>query len=129
MKQHLTKALLTIVALLAFTGCTYPTFVKPPDAFTGPSATGYYWPNFTADVVENTSGDHVVTWSAEQRSPDIVGAYGIVHVNGVEVFNANLQASAGTDVLNLTPGTYAVEVWAVWREATELLWTGWVVQS
>ncbi len=136
MRNRISILVATIVIAILASSCVGSVFVLPAVPFpdTAPIQfdfdldgvrEDYFYPNVTAEVIENSAGQFVVAFSADLRSPDLVGTWGIVTLNGVQLFNASLIDSAGTYVLPVG-STGFVEVWADWRETTQLVWTGWI---
>lgn len=117
--------LFTVVALLA-SSCVLTVAAKPSLENPAGHDGRYKHPNFAAEMIERPDGAFIVSISANQYSPEIDGAVAVITINGREVVNANVQASAGTFQM---PHTGFVEVRVHWREANELLWAGWIHPS
>ena len=127
------KTMILIALALVATACTNATFVADPGPSTGPelvdwngdgTATTWYAPRFTAEVVQNSIGRHIASYAADQRSPERNGT-GVVTLNGTEVCRAELVPSVGTCWLPADAVGF-VTVTVEWRLGPDLLWTGWI---
>jgi hypothetical protein len=114
----------TLVASLVMSSCVAPVFIKPTPV-PQPDGQDYYWPHYTAEVIENDSG-FFVSVSADQRTEEI--GHLIVTVDGVEKCNEDVEALVGTCFLGVPDGElHHVKAQLYWREAVETLWEGFIL--
>ena len=132
---------LILAVMVAASSCVAAHYVKEaPAPQTAPiqfdwdgdgTLDDYWYPDFTATVIESQPGVFVATLSGDQRSQDTgLGASTMkVTVDGVTVCEGDTYSLVGVCVV---PATYsdgephAVGVYIHWREASETLWTGFI---